>query len=300
MPRFATLAVQYTHRDDGSQHTFRFRAQITKDDVFVGFYNRSMPCVHITKNDRKSGVLVGAGYYEKCAIGGMAAKYGTVAMIQAALKLWMDNHPRHTHIVFSDESVIPCPSRSQTEESIPLSLHHLLTHGKTWYDRYFDARLEKAVAAARYAESQQRVMAPMPDAGAFLDNVLVGDYTARQAPGIREALKGATTIAEGLRAINQRFRCDFFMNGTLGRIATCLGVFDLKNFLWSISKAAIDGYTVTYQVEKEAGTTGGGERRVWTAADLPRPVAPPTAMEAFTAKMRASGRWARLLARKGA
>jgi hypothetical protein len=268
----ATVTVYYTHKEDQTQQTFRFRAQIDKDAVYVGFFNK-MPCVHITKNDRTSGVLASAGYFESCAVGGMAAKYGTVAMIQLALRLWMDTHPRHTHVVFSDESAIPCPSAAHKQENVSLSLHHLITHGKTWYDRYFGAQLEDAFAVNRYTASQRLVTKPMPDVNTFMSTVLVNAYTASQERGIREALTGAATVADGLRAINERFRCNFFMKGVLKRIVARLNIEDVDGFIWFIPKATIQAYDVTYEIVKD-GTTGGGckagKQIVWTAGDLPR------------------------------
>jgi hypothetical protein len=223
-------------------------------------------------------------------------------MIQVALRIWLDTHPRHTHVVFSDESAIPCPSQARKEENISLLTHHLLTHGKTWYDRYFGAQLADSVAAGRYAESQRVVMGQLPDVSTFMTNVLSGDYTDRQEPGIREALQGAATIADGLRAINQRFRCNFFMNGTLDRIAVRLGVHNLGRFTWSIPKAAILAYDLSYDIVKDGvgDVSGGGckagKQIVWTAGDVPRVVKP--SLNAVIDRLRAAGE--RLERRKNA
>lgn len=102
--------------------------------------NREGPCVELTYDTEQKEVckLQGVSYYSRCARNKSLVKSeGTIEMLQSVLKLMIEKFPDIKRVVFNDVSSIECSDGT----SAIVSYTSLTQHGKTWYERYFGARM---------------------------------------------------------------------------------------------------------------------------------------------------------------
>lgn len=102
--------------------------------------NREGPCVEITYDtDRKEICkLQIISYYTRCSKNKQLVKgEGTIEMLQSVLKLMIGKFPNIKRVLFNDVSSIECNDGT----NILVSYASLAQHGKTWYERYFAARM---------------------------------------------------------------------------------------------------------------------------------------------------------------
>lgn len=98
------------------------------------------PCVEITYDTEQKHIckLQGVSYYTRCSRNKeLVRSEGTIEMLQSILKLVIQRFPHITRVIFNDVSSIEC-----SDGTIALvSYASLAQHGKTWYERYFEARM---------------------------------------------------------------------------------------------------------------------------------------------------------------
>jgi hypothetical protein len=98
-------------------------------------------CVKITISayDNKYIAHLHASYEKECALSGILPKhYGTIQMIHSAIEFTFLHFPMLDHIFLKDWSYVKCNT-----EDLYLPPLQLALYGKTWYERHFNAIVEK-------------------------------------------------------------------------------------------------------------------------------------------------------------
>jgi hypothetical protein len=101
--------------------------------IFVGSVQ---PCVRVRYEvETNHFIMLVASYDQHCNLNGnMQNGKEIINMVKCAFTLLRKMYPKaKKHIVFSDESSIPCKLRT----NINLATFYLGIHGKTWYEEKF-------------------------------------------------------------------------------------------------------------------------------------------------------------------
>lgn len=78
----------------------------------------------------------------------------TVNMLNLAFTFLIKEMPNIKYVKLEDRSDIPCTLKNGSIIGISLASHQLLFHQKTWYERYFDAKLINPVLRQLYENSK--------------------------------------------------------------------------------------------------------------------------------------------------
>lgn len=109
--------------------------------IYVGGKKKGCVILDIDHEDHIASLHV--GYDKLCNVNGdLQNNRGTILMIKAACTFMFAKFPTIQSIILRDTSSISC----ENGEKLSLSRMQLFLYGKTWYQRYFDAKPDGAHA----------------------------------------------------------------------------------------------------------------------------------------------------------
>jgi hypothetical protein len=118
----------------------------TTESYFIGLGSKSNKCVQLTVPSResslKNGKLVWVKAEEDCSFEKYIEKGLARHMVLLGLTLARDINPDLEKIYLDDMSTFKCDLPDNKSEKVQMKQFHIAFHGATWYEYYFDAKLE--------------------------------------------------------------------------------------------------------------------------------------------------------------
>jgi hypothetical protein len=214
----------------------KFYAQVQEIDdntteIVVG--GRSKRCVSIHVYADESYVYLSELLYDSlCSMTeDLEKKSGTVSLLHASLLLCKYLYPNKREVRFTDESVIKCGG----DNVLPLPEVYMLLYGKTWYETYFDVKLEHKNQQVKLNQVRQLLSSrPTLTWDVFWTKFLSVDYHKRDEEILKEKYTMSSTWHEFFEHIKND-RCKKWLNWVLAFCDYMFKGFRLRGTSWKMS-----------------------------------------------------------------
>ena len=138
-------------KTDGGIFNLKINPQRNRDtqiieSYFISLGSKTNKCVQLSvptiESTKKTGTLSWVKADEDCSLEKYIEKGLARHMVLLGLTLARDINPLLERINFDDTSSFTCELPDNKEYKIPMKQFHIAFHGATWYEYYFDAKLD--------------------------------------------------------------------------------------------------------------------------------------------------------------
>lgn len=133
---FKLSIIQTTDRNSGI---------VVPYSIHLGGKNRKCFSIRFPshQSDDTSGYISWVESHEECSFERFTEKGLGQHIMSLGITITRNINPKLKTIKLEDSSNFPCKLPNGTERKVPMKLFHLAFHQSTWYEYYFDAKLEK-------------------------------------------------------------------------------------------------------------------------------------------------------------
>lgn len=240
----------------------KYRCRIVKyTDHHTVLFGGSKRCMYVTIHlDDKIAHIDGAGWHAYCDINGKLAKgRGTIDMIRSCIFFIFKRYKIIERITLVDTSFIKC----NDDIEVSLAAHYIVKHGKTWYEKHFDARLEEDTDRRKWdALVPKLIDTHKPSFVDFYNKYIA---TAYLVPKHKDHLKkilapiydSTPTIGEFLKGVDAEYDCIVFQEWLQNFFKLTLGI-NLKQAYWSIDRKTNKALIIKKSKERFEWSQFGG------------------------------------------